>query len=253
MTVRLSELVEYLDAFLNVATTPDYPGAHNGLQVENSGNVTRVIAAVDAAQASIDAAARSGADLLIVHHGLFWDGAAPITGRRWRRVRTLLHHDIALYASHLPLDRHGDVGNNVQLARALGLSDLEPVGVYQGVHIGVAGTVNVGRDDLVQRLTGVLHVAPRCTLLFGPERVRKVAVITGGAGSSIGEMVDAGVDTFITGEGAHHTFFDAEELEINVIYGGHYATETFGVKALAAHVETQFGLPCEFFDHPTGL
>ena len=253
VSVPLTEVVTHLDTYLAVEATPDYPGAHNGLQVENGGHVSRVLAAVDAAQASIDHAGRIGADLLLVHHGLFWSGAAPLTGRQWRRVRGLLSGGVALYSSHLPLDRHPDVGNNALLARGLGLRDLTPFGEYQGVAIGCVGEVSISRSELIDRLTSAVGAPPIATMPFGPDPVSRVAVMTGGAGSAIGDAALAGADTFVTGEGPHHTFFDAEERGLNVIYGGHYATETLGVKALAAHLEAQFGLPWEFFDHPTGL
>ena len=253
MAVPLFDVVSHLDRFLEVTSTPDYPGAHNGLQVENGGEVSRVLAAVDASQASVDAAVDQQADLVVVHHGLFWDGGGPLVNRRFRRVRTLIRHGIAVYSSHLPLDRHPTVGNNALLAHALGLQNLEGFGTFDGVTIGCVGDADGSRADLLARLTTALGGPPLATMPFGPEAVRRVAIITGGAGSSIAEAAAAGADTFITGEGAHHTYFDAEELGLNVFYGGHYATETFGVRALGAHLEAEFGLPWTFFDHPTGL
>lgn len=252
MSLPLHDLTAYLDAYLRVADVQDAAHALNGLQVENDGTVSRIAVAVDACQATIDAAAGRDADLLLVHHGLFWSGVEPLTGRHGRRVRSLVRHNLALYSAHIPLDVHPDVGNNAVLARSLGLRDVECFGEYLGQQIGTRGTLPTTRTALVAALRDLLGVAPR-VIPTGPADVRHVGIITGGGGSLIRAAVEAGVDTFITGEGAHHTYFDAEEAGINVIYAGHYATETVGVKALAQHIEQQFGLPWVFLDHPTGL
>jgi dinuclear metal center YbgI/SA1388 family protein len=250
--VPLADVVMYLDEYLCTATVPDSAGAANGLQVENSGRVSRVAAAVDASERTVQETVRRGCDLLLVHHGLFWDGAAAVTGRRYRRLKPLLNHDIAVYSSHLPLDVHEEVGNNVVLARALGVEVAGRFGAYKGLEVGWWGHLGVKREVLAARLDDVLgcriHMMP-----FGPEVVRRVGIITGGGGSMIGDAAAAGLDALITGEGSHHTHFDAEELGINVFYGGHYATETWGVRALAEKVQNRFGLPWEFIDHPTGL
>jgi len=186
---------------------------------------------VDLCEASVRLATAERADLLLVHHGLFWGGPKPLTGPAHRRVAGLFAANIALYSAHLPLDLHPEVGNNVVLARQLGV------------------TVCAALEQALRTVLGVqARVMP-----FGPERVRRVGVVTGGAGSMIAQAAAAGLDTYVTGEGAHHTFFDAEELGLNVFYAGHYATETVGVKALAAHLAAQFGLPWTFLHHPTGL
>jgi dinuclear metal center YbgI/SA1388 family protein len=250
--VGLGTLVEYLDRFLAVAEIPDGPGALNGLQVENSGVVRRVAAAVDACQATIDAAAQSPATLLLVHHGLFWGDPQPAVGRHRRRLKQLFDHDIAVYSAHLPLDCHPEVGNNAILAAKLGVREPVPFADYLGTTVGVAGSVAQSRDALVEKVTAVLGGEPH-VIPAGPDQVKRIGIVTGGGGGMIAQARDAGIDTFLTGEGPHHSFFDAEEWGINVLYGGHYATETFGVKALAAHIEERFGLPWEFIDHPTGL
>ncbi len=251
--VNATEIVEYLNDYLDVANVPDYPGAFNGLQVENSGKVGLVAACTDACQATIDAAANIGADLMIVHHGLFWsDGIAPLTGRTFSRIKKLLDSDIAVYSSHLPLDAHPDVGNNAVLARGIGLTDLDRFGEFEGCLIGYKGDLDIGRDDLLERIQKLLGPLPRL-ISGGPTQVRRVGVVTGGAAQLIPAARAAGLDTFVTGEGAHHSYFDALELEINVIYAGHYATETLGVKALAAHVAEKFGVRWEFIDNPTGM
>lgn len=249
----LSELVAYLDEYLSIGAVPDYASALNGLQVEStSGEVRRIALAVDAAQATIAAAVREGADLLIVHHGLFWDGNRPVTGRRYRRLRALFDADMAVYGAHLPLDVHPEVGNNTVLARALGVEIRGRFGEYKGMPLGVWGELEIGREALAARLDEVL--GSRVMMVpGGPERIRRVGVITGSAGDAIGEARAAGLDAFITGEGAHHHYFDAEEGGINLYLGGHYATEVWGVRALAAHLEERFGLPWSFIAHPTGL
>ena len=252
-TVTTSEhLASYLNRYLQVAELPDSDRALNGLQVENSGKLSRLLCAVDASQASIAAAAARGADFMIVHHGLFWAGLSPVTGRLGRKIRSLVQHDIALYSAHIPLDCHPDVGNNAVLAEELGLEGKHPFGHYEGVEIGWAGGLELPLADLADRLRVLLGATPR-VIAKGPERTRLVAVVTGGASQLIAEAHERGVDTFITGEGPHHSFFDAEEWGINVIYAGHYATETVGVQALGEHVRDRFGIPFEFFDHPTGL
>ena len=248
----IEAVVKYLDGYLDVAGVPDYRGAHNGLQVQNSGSVTRVAAAVDASERTVRETIRRGCDLLLVHHGLFWDGGVPVTGRRYRRLQPLIEADVAVYSSHLPLDVHAEVGNNAVLARALGVEPEGRFGTYEGADLGWWGRLDVKREVLAARLDETL--GGRVQMLpFGPEVVRTVGVITGGAGSMTGVAAAAGLDAFVTGEGSHHTYFDAEELGINVFYGGHYATETWGVKALAGHLEERFGLEWEFIDHPTGL
>lgn len=246
--VELRSVVDYLDRYLATGEVEDARGAVNGLQLENGGRVSRVAAAVDASERTVTEAVRRGCDLLIVHHGLFWGGGAPVTGRLYRKLEPLMRAGVAVYSSHLPLDRHSEVGNNVVLAKELGI---EIEGTFAG-ELGCWGRLELKREALAARLNDILGVHVRM-LPFGPEVIRKAGVITGGAGSMIDAARAAGLDAFVTGEGAHHTYFDAEEGQINVYYGGHYATETWGVRALAAHLADQFGLPWEFIDHPTGL
>ncbi len=257
--VQLEAITTFLDDYLNIAEIPDYPNAVNGLQVQNSGTVGYVVAAVDAAQATIEGAAAhadgggdQGPGLMLVHHGLFWDGNLPLTGRRYRRVKSLLQHDVALYAAHLPLDLHAEAGNNVQLANRLGMEIEGRFGAFKGTPIGVFGQLPINRTTLVSHLNEELGTEARL-LAGGPETCQRVGIVTGGAGDMIAEAVQAGCDTFITGEGAHHTFFDAHEWGVNVIYAGHYATEQLGVQALANKVSERFGLPWSLYDHPTGL
>jgi dinuclear metal center YbgI/SA1388 family protein len=253
--VPLADLTGYLDAYLRIREVPDEPNAVNGLQAENrSGTASRIVAAVDASLATISAAAAESPTLLLVHHGLFWDGNLPLTDRRYRRVRALLDHDIALYSAHIPLDVHPEVGNNHVLALQLGLVDLAPFDSYRGISLGVLGRLEPGmpRDSFVARIETLLSSHAKL-IPGGPKTCSRVGVITGGAGSYIRAAHAAGLDTYVTGEGAHHTYFDAMELGVNVIYAGHYATETVGVKTLAEHLSLAFEIPWEFHDHPTGL
>lgn len=250
--MRLDDLVRYLDGYLRIGEVSDDPNALNGLQVENAGEVQNVAVAVDACQAVIDQAAERGADLLIVHHGLYWGGLEPLVGRNYRRVSSLVRHGTALYAAHLPLDRHPEVGNNVVLARRLGMEVRGWFGEYRGAPIGTWGELDLSSQALAARLETILG-SPVRLIAGGPAQVRRVGIITGSAGSMIAQAKSAELDSFVTGEGQHWTYFDAEELGVNVYYAGHYATETLGVKALAEHVAERFQLPWSFIDHPTGL
>jgi dinuclear metal center YbgI/SA1388 family protein len=250
--MRLDDLVSYLDEYLQIRQGGDDALAFNGLQVENAGEVRRIAAAVDACQAVFDRAAALGADLLIVHHGLFWGGLQPLTGPHYRRVSALVRAGMALYGAHLPLDRHPEVGNNVVLARLLGMQVTGWWGEYKGAPIAVRGELELPRETLTQRIAAALGPVPRL-IPGGPGSTKQVGIVTGAGGSMIREAKAAGLDTLITGEGKHHSFFDAEELGINVFYAGHYATETVGVTALAEHLAGRFTLPWSFIDHPTGL
>jgi dinuclear metal center YbgI/SA1388 family protein len=252
--IDLADIAGYLDEYLDIATVPDHPTALNGLQVENSGQVSAIVAAVDASQRTIDrvVATSPPGTLLLVHHGLFWDGNQAVRGRRFRRLKALFDHDVAVYSAHIPLDLHPDVGNNAVLARELGILDPVPFDSYRGLPFGAAGHLIMPRDTLVARVGELL--GSRVHLIAGgPETTTRVGVITGAAGDRIQAASEAGLDTFITGEGMHHTAFDALELGVNLLYAGHYATETVGVKALAAHLAARFELGWEFHDHPTGL
>lgn len=242
-----------MDRFLDLKNVADWPNALNGLQVENSGAVQKIGAAVDAGEPVIRTAAERGVNLLLVHHGLFWSGAQPLRDAFFRKIKIAIDHDMAIYSAHLPLDLHPRVGNNALLCRALGFQKTEPLFFEKGQFIGLKAKVSLTRAELVNRLEKALdgNLVRLCP--GGPEHVSRVGVVTGGAGGEVAKAASEGVDTFITGEGPHHSFIAAEELGINVLLGGHYATETFGVKALAQHLSKRFGVPWEFIDHPTGL
>lgn len=251
-SAALTAVVRYCDKLLKTPAVIDWKGAANGLQVENSGKVTRIAAAVDATRSTVEMAIGAGADLLLVHHGLFWSPSHPWTGRRYELIRLLLDNNLAVYSSHLPLDCHPRLGNNAQLCDALGLKDRKPFFLEKERYIGFQSVKRISRERLAAQLEAALGIRP--TLLpGGPRTCRKIGVVTGGAGGNLDVAAGEGIDTFITGEGPHHTFGMAEELGINVFYGGHYATETFGVKALAQHLAVKYHLSWCFLDHPSGL
>ena len=250
--VSLAAIVRYCDRLLHTAKVQDYDRAANGLQVENRGSVIRIAAAVDASLAIVRLAAAAKADLLLVHHGLFWAPAHPWTGKRRELMRCLLEHDLAVYSSHLPLDAHPRLGNNAQLCAALGLKNPRPFFFDHGQFLGFQARTSISCADLAGRLQRATGVKPR-VIPAGPPICRRIGVVSGGAGGDLQKAADEQVDTFITGDGPHWTYAVAEELGVNVLYGGHYATETFGVKALAAHLSDRFQLPWTFLDHPTGL
>ncbi|MGD1083711.1 MAG: Nif3-like dinuclear metal center hexameric protein [Verrucomicrobiota bacterium] len=248
----LSAIVAHCQSLLRPAAFDDYEGAANGLQVENSGVVTKIAAAVDASLATIQMAVAADARLMVVHHGLFWGPTVPWTGPRRAMLKLLIENDLAVYSSHLPLDAHPELGNNALLCAALGFKKLRPFFLERGRRLGWRTDAPVQRQVLAQKIGLVLGRAP-VLLPGGPPRCRRIGVVTGGAGGHLKIAAAEGVDTFITGEGPHWTCALAEELGLNVFYGGHYATETFGVKALAAELSKKFSVPWVFLDHPTGL
>ena len=248
----LPSITLHCDRLLRIAEVPDYDGAVNGLQVERRGPVRRIAAAVDASLATIGMAAEAEADLLLVHHGLFWTRRQPWTGANHRLIRRLVESNLAVYSAHLPLDVHPRLGNNILLCRALGLRSPRPFLESHGIDVGLRAAASVPLKTLGLRL-GKAVEGPVHMIAAGPKTCRSIGVATGGAGGELGLAAAAGVDTFITGEGPHWTHALAEELGINVLYAGHYATETFGVKALAGHLARRFRLSWVFLDHPTGL
>lgn len=254
LDMKLESIFQYLNGLLLVEGYPDYPHALNGMQVDGQGEVGHVAVAVDASEATISEAVNRGADLLIVHHGLFWKGLQPVTGRHFRKIRKLIEGQVSLYSCHLPLDSHPEVGNCILMARALGLEIEGPFGEHQGVNVGWWGRKEEGVASAA--LAGELELilkGPVRLIEGGPEVIERIGVVTGAGGSFIEESVGLGLDALITGEISHAEYFDAVELGISVLLGGHYATETFGVKALGAHLEERFGLTWEFLEQPTGF
>jgi dinuclear metal center YbgI/SA1388 family protein len=247
----LKKIVDYCDATLRVRDIGDSENALNGLQIENSGKITKIGAAVDASTRTISMATERGADFLIVHHGLFWTGLRPVTGVLHRQLHLAFQHDLALYSAHLPLDMHPTLGNNALLASELGLRSTTPFFEEKGQLIGLKSRGGHSRDQLLGKLKHLLGEVRAFN--FGPARPGTIGIVTGAAGSEIYQVAAEGVDTFITGEAPHWAAVAAEELGMNLWLGGHYATETFGVKALAAQLSKKFKLPFEFIDCPTGL
>ena len=248
----LAALVAHCDKILRTAEIGDYDNAANGLQAQNGGTVKKIAAAVDASISTIELAIAAKADLLIVHHGLFWTVRQPWTKKNYALLRLLVKNDLAVYSSHLPLDAHPKLGNNVQLCAALGLKKLKPFFHSHGQTLGFKSQTKIERTELARRLERATGVKPR-VIPGGKDICQWIGVVTGGAGAELKQAAAEGLDTFVTGEGPHWTFGVAEELGLNVLYGGHYATETFGVKALAAHLAQKFGIPWEFLPYPTGL
>lgn len=250
----LADIRTHLDQTLRIAELPDYGNALNGLQLQNrTGTVSRVVAAVDSTLPVVKKAIAAGADLLLVHHGMFWTGLQPWTGATFERLNLALENNLAIYSAHLPLDAHPQLGNNACIARAMQLTPSGGFLDYKGLAVGVSCEAALALDEVVARFTQALDGGRVHVCAGGPKTTRKIGISSGGSGSEIAAAAKAGVDTFITGEGPHWSYTLAEELGINVLYGGHYATETFGVKALAEHLQSQFGLPWSFVDHPTGL
>jgi dinuclear metal center YbgI/SA1388 family protein len=250
-TINRQTLVGYLDDYLKIGEIPDK--SLNGLQVEGKGRVSRVAFAVDACLQTIRAAARRGADILIVHHGLFWSRNELVTGVMRDRIAALIENKMSLYAVHLPLDCHEEVGNNVQLVRLLGFKLGERFANYHGVKIGYLADIDrgVSRGDLASLIEKKLGTHTD-TLAFGPSKIKRVGIVSGGAADFAAEAKDLGCQAFVTGETSHTAYHLAKEARINVIYAGHYSTETVGVKALAEHLRRRFSLDCRFVAAPTG-
>ncbi len=253
-----SLIVQYLDDLLDTNAVPDYPNALNGLQLANDGSVTRIASAVDYSLRTVTAAADAGASMLIVHHGMFWSGLQPVRGASFAKIQTLIEKNIAVYSSHLPLDRHALYGNNTLLAAELGLEPSSEFARFKTIHVGVAGESNVATEDLVKRADDFARAhggSVRTTPMTTGRRTLCWAICTGAGASTetLDEARERGIDTLIVGEGPHHSAIYAEESGIAVIYAGHYATETLGVRAIAAHVADRFGVPWSFIEAPTGL
>jgi dinuclear metal center YbgI/SA1388 family protein len=254
----LSVIAAHLDQLLRTREIPDYPPALNGVQLENRGEIVKVAAAVDFSGRVVDQTVAAEANLLLVHHGMFWGGLRPISGHLYDRIAPLVQHDIAVYASHLPLDAHPELGNNVLLARELGLEPSGGFARYQTIDVGVQGVAEVPTRVLVERARAIArrHSGDVIATLSADSRTTKRWGVCTGAGAdanTIREALDTGIDTLIVGEGPHYTAVEAADVDLAIIYVGHYATETFGVRALAEHLESRFGLPWTFLEAPTGL
>ena len=251
---NLHEITTYLDSWLQKESFTD--SSRNGLQVESeSTEVTRVALAVDSGLSVLEKAVAFNAQLLVVHHGLLWGTEQSVAGTFGRKVRTLLKGGCSLYGCHLPLDAHMEVGNNAELARALDLTGLEPYMLYKGGFLGICARTPTPLPlssfvDRAQRFTG----ATSClTLPFGPPLISTVGIVTGSGLLALEESARLKLDLFITGEPKQSAYHDAKELGINILFAGHYATETFGVRAVGAHLSKKFGIEPLFIDEPTGI
>ncbi len=250
----LHDVVEFIDDYCKIDEVKDFDGAQNGLQFENSGRVGRVATAVDAGLCEIELAAHLGADMLIVHHGMFWTPPIPVTGPNYRKVKALIDADIALYSVHLPLDAHREVGHNVLIAKALGLKLCGGCYGYEGNDIGVVANAPKGGRETLERKLAELFPETFKAIRFGSETPQKVAICAGSPGDRAIEMLPKlGIDTLVCGELRQRHFTSAQELKLNLYPCGHYATERFGVMALGELVAKKFNLQCDFIEMPNFL
>lgn len=250
--IMRSELVAYLNEYLQIESFLASDSSLNGLVVGGEDKkIGKIGYAVDACQASFDQAARENVDFLLVHHGLFWGAPLAVTGSHYMRLATLIKHDINLYAAHLPLDAHPEIGNNIQIAKALGLEKIEAFSAYKGQTIGYKGILK--EPKTLKEIANRLGYEKTVLLPFGKEKIRTVGIVSGGASRNVSDALSDGLDLYITGEVEHESYHVALEGGINVLGGGHYVTEIYGVRALAEHLRERFGLEAVFIANPTGL
>ncbi len=252
-----TEISTHADSILRATEIADYPSALNGLQVDTPASVTKIAAAVDFSSRTLNAAIKAGAQLLIVHHGAFWQGAVPLTGKWYGTVAALIENSIGVYSSHLPLDCHPSLGNNALLAKTLELEATSRFAKFSGIDIGVAGESAAPLEELVTRATKFSAAHGGYLRVTSSEKNRAIgrwAICTGSGADAdtLKEAVDLGISTLIVGEGPHWTSVFAEENDIVILYAGHYATETLGVQALAGAIAKEFGIEWEFIPAPTG-
>lgn len=249
-TVHRTTLIAYLDELLDARRGRDY--GPNGLQVEGREEIRKIVTGVSSCHELFVKAREAGADAVLVHHGIFWDGMPRIlTGVQYRRVAELIRGDMNLIAYHLPLDRHPELGNNVLAARDLGLKSLEPFGDHEGLPVGFKGhfPFPVSPDELVDRCRKTYAQEPQ-TFLAGPDPVRTVGIISGGAQREVWDAIAEGLDAYITGEISEWVMNTVREAKIHYLACGHYATERLGIRALGEHLAARFGIEAEFIDVP---
>jgi dinuclear metal center YbgI/SA1388 family protein len=245
--IRTEDIVNYCDQRTKISEIKDFPGSYNGLQLENSGEVLKIGAAVDAGLVPFQKAISTGIDFIITHHGLFWTPPIPLINSAYQKVKLCIDHNLAVYGSHLPLDCHSEIGNNAILAQKLQLEPIASFLPYEGVDIGLITKNTQSREDLSNRLKSLFPKGIN-SMEFGTDTPSKIAILTGSGQSAVDKILDAGADTLITGELKQHHFNLAQELKLNLYACGHYATETFGVDALAQEVSAKFDLPYEFIE-----
>lgn len=247
--MKRDELTQYLQSYLHSDEFNDL--GPNGLQVEGKSEIKKIITGVSASVALFEAALEQKADAVLTHHGIIWNFERPTYRGGYReRVRLLLANDINLYAYHLPLDAHPEVGNNAELCRLLGIKNMQPFGDYKGQFVGMRGEIEpMAADVFAEVIAQVVHRDP-LLFPFGPDVIRKVGIISGGAQKEISQAVAAGLDAFVTGEVSEHIMHYAQEEGIHFIAAGHYATEQFGVQALGRHLAEKFDVQVEYIDVP---
>ncbi|MEM6884269.1 MAG: Nif3-like dinuclear metal center hexameric protein [Verrucomicrobiota bacterium] len=251
MAVSLDAIVEFLGETLNHADITDYSGACNGLHLANPGEVEHLFAAVDANVLTVQTAAKKSSSLLIVHHGLAWNGLCPLIGKKYEMIHAAIKANLAIYSSHLPLDAHPVYGNNALLAQLLGFENATPFLEIKGTLLSRLVEVELDRDELTQRLQAALGSAQ--LIPAGPPKTKRILISSGSGNSLLHECEGMEIDTIVTGEVSHDVFSQAHEAGTNIILGGHYATETLGVKVLTQRLSEKFHLPWEFIDEPSGL
>jgi dinuclear metal center YbgI/SA1388 family protein len=245
--VEVKKITEYLNEELKIYDIED--SSSNGLQVETEVNVQKIGFAVDGCLENFQKAIHSGCQMLIVHHGIIWDGIKYIQGNTYQKIQLLIKNDLALYAAHLPLDRHPTLGNNAQLAQVLGLQNLKPFGYYNNKPIGWMGDKECTLEQIQEIMKN--NGMKSTSLPFGNPQIKTIAIVSGGAGKETMQAIKAKVDLYITGEGMQYLHHLAKENRINVLFGGHYETETWGVKALMPVLQEKFKVEVEFIDTPT--
>lgn len=253
--MKVEKLDEYFRSILDMESVEKSDASLNGLQVAAAeADIQKAVFAVDACMETFRRAVERGADLLFVHHGLFWGKPSPITKSHYERIRFLMENDLALYAAHLPLDMHPVYGNNAGLVEELGLERVEAFGELHGVAIGFKGAFPkyLDLDEVLARL-GLSRESALGVLPFGPDTIEKVAVVSGGAEKLVGEALDWGADLYITGELSHEVYHTCQEGKIHLLAGGHYFTETYGPKLMAEKTAGDTDVETEFVDVPTGL
>lgn len=245
---KLAEVVKFMDEFCGKDLVKDFSPAHNGLQFENSGKVVKIASAVDAGIAEVREAKKMGANLLLTHHGMYWNSPIPAVASNYEKIKTLVDSDIAVYAMHLPLDAHDKIGNNVLIAKALNLKIVDRCFEHEGTKIGVvASLAKGGRNELEKRLKNLFPDTFKA-IKFGSENPKKIAICSGSCGDVVGLLPSLNIDTLICGELREHHFSVAQALNLNLYPCGHYATERFGIAALGELVAKKFSLDCDFIE-----
>jgi dinuclear metal center YbgI/SA1388 family protein len=250
---RLKDLISYLDELLEIGEFQDH--GPNGLQVPGTDEVSAMVTGVSANRELLEQASRLGAQLVVAHHGLFWDfHPRQVTPAMRERLRVLFDGDMSLAGYHLPLDAHPEVGNNALICAALGLEREEPFGEHRGRPVGFVGRSEEGIafDELRSRCARAFGQEP-FVWDSGPDTVHSVGIVSGAAASSFGEAIARGLDAFLTGEPAEHVMADAKESGTHFIAGGHYATETLGVRRLGELLAERFGVEHHFVEVPNPI